>query len=877
MNPERHRQIGQLFDAALKLERELRVEFLREACAGDDELLREVLSLIDSHEMAGGLFSTTAFEIAAKALAGAENTGLSRAGERIGGYQILSLLGQGGMGEVYCAQDMKLGRQVALKLLTNRMATDQDQRLRFEEEARLPSQLNHINIVTIYGVGEESSVPYIAMEFVRGRTLRRLLAEDTISLKQALDFAAQIADALAAAHAGGVVHRDLKPENIMVTPEGLIKVLDFGLAKRQILSNSSSHGGPRTVAQERVTNSGAILGTVGYMSPEQAAGRTAEPPADQFSFGAILYEMLAGRRAFERETDVETLSAIIREQPAAIRDFNTEVPPELQEVVERCLAKEAKDRYSTAQELAAQLRHIREAWGSETVGTVKIRADLTPSSRLTRRRAIWLSGAISLTAVTGLGIWTLRPFESDIRSLAVFPFQNTGGDADAEFISYALTNSLIRKISALPSLTVKRGVLPDLQGKPVDARAAGKQLQVDAVVTGSVSRRSGTLSVTAELVDAATGAVLWANRYDKDETDVIFIEDEIAGAIIDDGVRLKLSVDDRRQLGRHFTDDPEAHKLYMRATYLQTKENEDDFSTARKLLEQAIARDPRFALAYVQLAFNYAAALIDGYERPNQGWPFVVKYARQALDLDPTLFEAHSRLGAEAFFFRWEWESAEKQFEIGLRSTDAVNTGYAIALWAVGRTDDALRIVRRDMSRNPLNLELRLREADLLVHLGQLKTAESLYADITRDEPADTRGYFGLAEVRRVQERFDEAIEQLRHGFETVIRNTPIEDSLTDLLASARGADGYRKVEQMMARIELDNLESRAAQPAYVSPLDLARVHARLGNKERAFEYLGEALKERSPGLAFLRVDHAWGAIRGDTRFEDVVRRVGVL
>jgi serine/threonine-protein kinase len=713
------------------------------------------------------------------------------------------------------------------------------------------------------------------MEFVRGPTLRQVLADGTVTVKQAVDFAIQIADALAAAHAGGVVHRDLKPENIMLTPEGLIKVLDFGLAKRGTLTNPDPTR--EGVAGETLTHAGAILGTVGYMSPEQAAGGSAEHTADQFSFGAILYEMLAGRRAFERATDVETLYAIIREHPAPIRGFSPEVPASLQEVVDRCLAKESITRYSNMQELAARLRDIRDHWDRAETLTTPI-PDVAPSDerRLTRRHAIWLGGAVSLTAIAGLGFWRLWPFNSGIRSLAVLPFENALNDADAEFLCYALTNSLIRKMSAFSALTVKRGSVSESQGRVIDLRAAGRQLQVDAIVRGSVSRRSGKLYVEAELVDVASGAVVWAERYDRDEADMALIQDEIASAIIDNGIRLKLTVDDRRQLARHSTNDPEAYKLYMRATYLHTKENEDDYLTARQLLQQAVTRDETFAVAYDQLAFNYATAVVDGYESPSSNWPLVTKYARKALDLDPAIIEAHSGLAAEAFFYKWDWELAEEEFQIALQSPDNPNAGYAIALWAVGRPHDAVRIVRRDLSRNPSSLDLRLREADLLHHLGQTESAEDLYTDIIRDEPADSRGYYGLAEVRRTQQRYDEAIDQLRRSLEMPSGSLPLDTSSASLLRTAKGAEGYRQVERILAQLELDNLESRAAQAAYVSPLDFARVYARLGNKDQALHYLNEAFAERSPGLLFLKVDQAWDSIRSDPGFEKAVRRVGL-
>ena len=365
-------------------------------------------------------------------------------GRHLGGYEILSLLGAGGMGEVYRARDVKLGREVALKVLARPAGSDPAYLQRFEEEARLASALNHPNIVTIYGVGEEGDIAYIAMELVRGRTLREVLAERALRVGEVLDLAAPLADALAAAHASDIMHRDLKPENVMVTPEGLVKVLDFGLAKHPVRLDSRVHAQDDVATRAALTHDGMILGTVGYMSPEQAAGRPASLSSDQFSFGVILYEMCCGRRPFERDTSVETLSAIIREQPPAIQTVNPGVTFPIQQIVERCLAKQPGDRYANTRHLANELREIRDQWNrvSEsgaaqalTAGLPETRtvADAAPVVSVTRRRALWLAGGALTTMVAGLGAWRLWPQDTGIRVLAVLPFANAAHDEEAEY------------------------------------------------------------------------------------------------------------------------------------------------------------------------------------------------------------------------------------------------------------------------------------------------------------------------------------------------------------------------------------------------------------------------------------------------------------
>jgi eukaryotic-like serine/threonine-protein kinase len=803
----------------------------------------------------------------------APDLGESRIGQKLGSYDVLSLLGEGGMGEVYLARDTTLRREVALKVLSKDIAAEPDYLSRFEEEARLASSLNHPNIVTIYGVGKEDEVTFIAMELVRGRTLREMLGDGAISVRKALDMAFQICDALAAAHTAGIVHRDLKPENVMVTADDRVKVLDFGLAKRHIglLPNPPSKDDN---AAGNNTAAGTILGTVGYMSPEQAMGKAAGHTSDQFSFGVILYEMLSSQRAFARETVVETLSAIIREQPPSIQTLNPDVPEPLRQSVERCLAKEPAQRYLETRELAAEIRDLRDRMLSEGSNSRLF----TQFKRLNRRRAIWVvGGTAALGAIAGLAGWELWPRDAGIRSLAVLPFETATQDEDAKFLSVLIAESLIRQIASLRSLRVlPRNAGFSFKGKNVDPIAAGRLLDVDAVVTGTIARRSGRLHITAELTSVRRRAVLWGDTYDEDEADLLVLQDKIAGKIVNTGIRIQLSGEERTQFARHSTNNAEAYELYARALYHQDKEQEEDYLTARGLLEQAVQKDPNFALAYVALARNHTIMAVDGYARPTDMWPQVYRYTRRALELDPTLLEANSGLAAEAFWSRWDWQGAEKEYELASRSPlTGELMGWVFLRWAIGRYDDALEVIRKARMSDPLGTVWRLREASLLTQSGKLDQGGKLYEEIIHDEPKDARAYFGLAETRRAQNRFDETIALIRRGSELDEQDGLLPDPLEEALSAVQGIDGYRKVEKALAEIELENLKSRVAN-AYVSPVDFARVHARLGNKEEAIRYLDAAVKEPSPGVVFLKVDHVWDTIRDDSRFQDCVRRIGL-
>jgi TolB-like protein/tetratricopeptide (TPR) repeat protein len=805
------------------------------------------------------------------------------AGRHLGGYEILSLLGAGGMGEVYRARDVKLGREVALKVLAR--PADPAYLQRFEDEARLASALNHPNIVTIYGVGQEGDIAYIAMELVRGRTLRELLAERALRVGEVLDLAAPLADALAAAHASHIMHRDLKPENVMVTSEGLVKVLDFGLAKHPGGLDSLVHVEDDVATRAALTHDGMILGTVGYMSPEQAAGRPATLASDQFSFGVILYEMFCGRRPFERDTTVETLSAIIREKPVPIETINADVTFPIQQMVERCLAKEPGDRYAETRRLAIELHEIRVQWNRESESgspqvltaappAARTVSDAQPAVSVTRRRALWLTVGALTIVVAGLGAWRLWPQDTGIRVLAVLPFANAAHDEEAEYLCDGITESLIHQISRLPSLTVMaRSTVFNFKGKTIDPREAGRQLGVDAIVTGTVTSRSGRLRITAELVEVATGAQLWGNTYERAAAEVVSIQDEIASAIMDEGIRLRLSGDERRRLVRRFTDDPVAYESYLRARHLVLRGSEAEILQARELLASATKRDPQFALAHNVLAASYVGAAIEGFERPADAWPLANVSNRRALELDPELPEAHATTANVAFLFSWDWVTAEREWKIATEAPSGAfptNTllGYPMERWALGRPDDALRIIRRIRQADPLTPAFAVWEADFLYYSGQLDAAVALYEKTIRDE-ATPLALFGLAEALRSLGRFDEAIDARRRAHEAA------GDSLGDVLEKAKGADGYRKIERMAARQELETLKSRAAA-GYVSPLDFARAHARLGEVEQAFSYFEAAFADRAPGLVFLKADRSWDAIRGDPRFVAAVRRVGL-
>jgi TolB-like protein/Tfp pilus assembly protein PilF len=561
--------------------------------------------------------------------------------------------------------------------------------------------------------------------------------------------------------------------------------------------------------------------------------------------------------------------------------LNSEVPETLQQIVDPCLAKTAAERYPETTELAAQIQLVRDRIPAGRSGEVKIvttpAAGSLPAVQLNRRRAIWLGGTAAAGAIAGLATWRLWPQDPRIHSLAVLPFETVSQDEDAEFLSVLIAESLIRQIAGLRSLRVlPRNAGLSFKGKNVDPIVAGQLLDVDGVVSGTINRRSGRVHITAELTSVRTKAVLWGDTYDEDERDLLLVQNKIAGNIVNTGIRLQLNNDERAQFGRRATENREAYELYARALYHQDKEQEEDYVIARDLLERAIEKDSKFALAYVALARNHTIMATDGYARPAEMWPLVHRYTQKALELDPTLLEANTGLAAEAFWSRWDWQSAEHEYEIASGApVNGESMGWIFLRWAIGKPDGALELTRRARMADPLGLIWRLREAALLAQVGKLDESAELYQAITHDESMDARAYFGLAETRRAQRRFDDAIALIRRGSELDTENGQLADPLADALSAARDADGYRRVEKVLAEMELESLRNRSLE-GYVSPLDFARVHARLGNKEDSLKYLEAALKEPSPGVVFLKVDRVWDNIRDDSRFQDAIKEIGL-
>src|SRR5438270_9389475 len=651
MTPARWQQVKEVLNAALGRDPHERAAFISKACRGNESLRQEVESLIISHGEAGSFIEEPAFNVNAEMFAGGQTESL--AGRSFGPYEILSKLGAGGMGDVYLAQDGRLGRKVALKLLPAHFTSDADRLRRFQQEARAASALNHPNILTIHEIGQIDDHPFIATEFIDGQTLREHTAKALIKLEEALDVAVQVASALSAAHAAGIVHRDIKPENIMIRHDGFVKVLDFGLVK--LTEKGATDSEASTLVN---TDAGVVMGTARYMSPEQARGKKVDARTDIWSLGVVLYELVAGRLPFEGGTPSDVLSLILQREPAPLVRYAPEVPTELERIIRKALHKDREERYQTVKDFLIDLKNLRRelqfkaeldrsaspnrsdealaamSSGQAVAGTAKqpeVQTSLVDAAHPTSsaeyivteikryKRRLTVALAVLLLAAVGFGYWFSARRASNatqIESIAVLPFVNASGNSDIEYLSDGLTESLITSLSQLPRLSVKaRSTVFHYKGKDVTPQLVGSELSVQAVLNGRVAQRGDQLTLGLELVDTRTGNQIWGEQYNRKTGDLIGLQSEIAHDV-SNKLRTKLSGTEEQRVTKSYTGNSEAYQLYLKGRFYWNKRTIDDFNRAIPYFQQAMDKDPNYALAQSGLADSYAALATFGAGPP---------------------------------------------------------------------------------------------------------------------------------------------------------------------------------------------------------------------------------------------------------------------
>ncbi len=827
-------------------------------------------------------------------------------GTSLGRYEIRAQLGAGGMGEVYLAHDTQLGRKVALKVLPADLINSSERLRRFEQEARAASALNHQNILTIYEIGAEGDTHFIATEFIEGETLRQKMQTARLEIEETLNIAIQIATALDAAHRSGIVHRDIKPENVMVREDGLVKVLDFGLAKLTEKKDDAAIDMEAPTRAQVQTSPGVVMGTVVYMSPEQARGKDTDARTDIWSLGCVLYEMVTRRLPFAGETTSDTIAAILTREPPQLSQYVAGAPAELQRIIGKTLRKNREERYQHVKDLWIDLKDLKQelefaaklerSATPDTSGAEEIKRDADARTRIltedkfTDAATVAVSpqaktyfwkpqsrvlaiALIILAATAGIVYFALSnkttkqetSVDAADKTLAVLPFKLLNPNDETNYLSVGLADSLITKLSNVRSLTVRPTSSVIRYANETDTAGAGRELKVETVIDGTVQQAGDRVRVSVQMIRAADGKSLWANTYDAQLVNIFQVQDEIS-AKITEALKIQLSSDERARISRPPTDNIEAYQLYLRGNYYLYSFTPDSLQKALQNYNQAVALDPTYALAYAGLANAYGISAPFGNDEAALR---AEAAALKAIELDPTLGEARAALAVTQFWKKRETDKAQNSFNRALElnpNSAVIRHYYSWFLIATARFDEAGQHLRRALELDPLSPGINVDQGLPLFFARRYTEARASYEQALKLDANFAYAHQRLSEACEGAGDFVCAIAEFERAIALSNNDSMVKIQLARSLALAGKRDEARRLLK----------ELTAQDTPRISPYHLALVYIALNEPDEAFANLNRALAEQDKWLGWIKVDPRLDSLRPDPRYQDLLRRVGL-
>jgi serine/threonine-protein kinase len=801
--------------------------------------------------------------------------------ESIAHYRIIKQLGAGGMGEVYLALDTKLDRKVAIKVLHPNSLAEENLKKRLLREAQAVAKLDHPNICAVYDVNEADSFTFIVMQYIEGETLGEKMLLDPLNLSTALGIAEQAAEGLAEAHRHGILHRDIKPQNLMITPRGQLKILDFGLAKQMRVSDSVDYDAPTATL---LSTPGQVVGTMPYMSPEQLHGEQLDASSDIFSLGVTFYEMLAGKHPFQDKSAAGTLSRIMLGDPIPTEQFNAQVSPELQAVLNKMLSKDRAARYQNSQELLTDLRRLpaklstndANATATQQFSAITSKEALTDRILRKARRHKWAvlaSALVLILLVVAISRWTST---EHLDSLAVLPFSYVSNDPqlmanpDREYLSDGLTEGIINNLSQLADLKViARSSVFRYKGKDLDVRAIGRELNVRAVLVGQIKQEGDQLRITVELMDVQGNRSIWGDTYQRKTADIQNVQKEIS-TNVSEQLRLKLTGADQTQLAKTYTESGEAYEAYLKGRYHWNKRTEEGFKQAANFFQEAIVKDPNYALAYTGLADCYTLRSDYGFLAPKEGYALAKGAVTLALKYDDSLAEAHTSLASIKAVTDWDWQGAENEYRRAIELNPKYSTAhhwYAAQLLLQGRLDQALQEIKKAQQLDPLSLGINKDFAVILLYARDYDKALEQCRKTLEIEP-----HFGamstyIAQIYELKQKYPDAVAELEKAHAA----DPEDVEITYALGQAYALNGKKD-----QALKISNELNQPGKQKVSLPKEAAYLYALLGEKEQAVAILQKAADDHYLAVAEVKMDPRFDELRKDARLVELLQKIGL-